>query len=152
MQGSWYKYFLLSLRYYYRSKGFFLLFFKSIFILKIISIILDIYFGFFPNILKDKVFWFYFLKLYSYIYLNFFYWFNSFWLFVLFILCCFYFFFRVGSVDNVEVLKRLKLKEQELKNKKNESNINKYMINIKQKKYILKKKVKTLEKRIFKHL
>jgi len=152
MQGSWYKYFLFSLRYYYRSKDFFLFFFKLILILKLISIFLDIYFGFFPNIFKDTIYWFYLLKFYNYIFFNYLYWLNSFWILILFIFLFFWFFFRVGFLDNVEILKRRKLKEQELKNKEKENDSMNYVINIKKKNDLIKRKVKNLEKFINKNL
>lgn len=152
MQGSWYKYFLRSLRYYYRSKGFFLFFFKFIIILKIISIFLDIYFGYFPNIFKDNTFWFFFFEIYNLSSLNFLYWWDSFWLFIVFIFLFFWFFKRIGFRDNVEILRRKKLKEQQLKNKEKEIDTNKFRINLTQKKIILKKKIKKLESFINKHL
>lgn len=141
MQGSWYKYFLFSLRSYYKSKGFFIFFFKLIIILKLISIILDIYFGYFPNIFKDIILKFYFLNLYNVFYSNFLYWVANFWFFCLFIFCCFWFFFRIGSLDSIELMRRKKLKEQQLK-KKNEKVVQSNKITIKKQKDVLKKKVK----------
>lgn len=148
MQGNWYKYFLVGLRNYYRFKNLFFLLIKVIFLLKIISICLDIYFGYFPNILKDSIFWFYILKYYNSFFISYIYWKKNFWLIIFCGFICFWFFFRVGVIDLVEVERRLKQKEEDLLRKNDPLKKNSNIINIKQQDFILRRKLKKISKLI----
>lgn len=144
MQVSWYKSFLVSLRNYYRLKKIFLFIIKIIIILKLTSIFLDIYFGYFPNIFNNITLNFYFFNFYKITYENFFYLLKNFWLLFFLFYFCFWFFYRVGNIDIYEISKRKKLNEQ-LK-KKQSYKKKKDFKNIQQKFLLLNKKIKNYKK------
>ena len=146
MQGSWYKHFLKGLKYYYKIKKNFFFILTCIVFLKIISISLDIYMGYFPNIFHDIVILNLFSILYFKIKIIVEYWFNSLLLIEIFLFCCFWFFVRPGNRDFKEINRREILeKEQQIKEK--EANIEKEIVflNVSQKKSLLKKKIKNFK-------
>lgn len=143
MQGRWYRYFLVLLKNYYKFKRVFIFLINFLIFLEITSILIDIYCGYFPNIFKNIVFWFYILQYYNLFVFTFIYWKNHYWWIFLIGFLCFWFFFRSSIIDW-----RVKTKDEDSLNQKKNLNENVKKLNIKQRNLILKKKLKKIKELI----
>jgi len=129
---SWYKRFVELLWYYYKIKQFIIFNLKIIFVIKLYSIYLDMYNGYFPKVFQDimfKKYWIIYSEIFN---LNFLlYWKNVFWLLVVFIFLFVFFYTRLSFLDWIEVKKRQieklekekKLNEEKLKNMAKENKL-----------------------------
>ena len=143
--------------YYYKLKKIFILIFKLLILLKILSIYLDYNSEFFPYIFKDQVLSLYFSKFYCSfkVWLKRRYFYRTILFLFLFFYPFYWFFLRITIPDVHEIKnskkkkKKKKKKKEELKNKEDEKKFyKKYSVTIKQKNLNFKKRMKKLEKKI----